>query len=260
MTKIFIRRSVHDKTANVQCQPLQITVAIAALWGIMCVVRRDNVSFIRGEPLEIPLNPTRIRAILEGYLTRLPDGIEFKVSRYLELLVAWGEKVPLTSLRDPEEIVRFHFGESIFAASLMEMVNGRLADVGTGAGFPGLAIRLANPALAVTLIEPSKKKAAFLHEVIRSLDLNDTEVLTTEFEHSPVDPESLSYVTSRATGQYLRLLDWAATTLAEGGAAVLWLGGDGLDTITAAPGWSWAKPSLIPETRRRFIVVGKKSP
>jgi 16S rRNA (guanine527-N7)-methyltransferase len=210
--------------------------------------------------LEIRLNPTRIRAILEGYLTRLPDGIEFKVSRYLELLAAWGEKIPLTSVRDPEEIVRFHFGESMFAASLIEMANGRLADVGTGAGFPGLALKLVRPALAVTLIEPSKKKAAFLHEVMRSLGLNDTKVLATEFEHSPIEPESLSFVTSRATGQYPHLLDWAATTLAEGGAVVLWLGEDSLDAVTAAPGWSWAKPSLMPETRRRFVVAGRKNP
>ena len=210
--------------------------------------------------METRLKPTRIRTILEEYLTALPDGIEFKVSTYVELLAAWSEKIPLTSVRNPEEIVRFHFGESIFAASLIDMPNGRLADVGTGAGFPGLALKLARPTLAVTLIEPNKKKTAFLHEVIRSMGLNDTEVIATEFERSPIAPESLSYVASRATGQHLRLLDWAATTLGEGGAAVLWLGEDGLDTIAAKSGWFWTEPSLIPKTRRRFVVMGRKNP
>ena len=82
----------------------------------------------------------------------------------------------LTTVTDPLEIIRFHFGESLFAAKSLPITKGRLADVGSGAGFPGLPIRMISPNVDLLLIEPNLKKVAFLAEVIRSLDLNRTEV------------------------------------------------------------------------------------
>ncbi|MGH9403017.1 MAG: 16S rRNA (guanine(527)-N(7))-methyltransferase RsmG, partial [Terriglobia bacterium] len=88
------------------------------------------------------------------------------MSTYLGLLLRWNEKINLTAIRTPEECVTRHFAESLFLAR-HEQLNGRLLDIGSGAGFPGLALKVAVPELAVTLLEPVAKKRAFLKEVVR---------------------------------------------------------------------------------------------
>lgn len=202
------------------------------------------------------MKPERIRALLELYLSPLPSEIEFKVQKYMELLEKWGAKMPLTSIHDPEEIVRFHFGESIFALSAADIGNGRLADVGSGAGFPGLALKLANPSLSVTLIEPNKKKCAFLHEVVRSLGLDDVRITPTGYECSQIGDNSLSFVTSRALGRHRSLLEWVRGKLVTDGSVLLWIGDLDAQTIRADSGWKWDHPVLIPETRERFLLRG----
>lgn len=98
-----------------------------------------------------------------------PELVE-KLSIYLELLVVWNARMNLTSVRDPEQMVRRHFGESLFAARHLTGT-GRLLDLGSGAGFPGIPIQLWYPRLHVTLAESQTKKAVFLREVVRSLGL-----------------------------------------------------------------------------------------
>jgi 16S rRNA (guanine527-N7)-methyltransferase len=202
------------------------------------------------------MNPKEIRAILEGYFAPLPSEMEYKVQKYMDLLDTWGRKMPLTSIRDPEEVVRLHFGESIFALSSVEIANGRLADLGSGAGFPGLALKLAKPDLQVALIEPNKKKSAFLHEVVRSLDMQGTEIVPRGFESAQIPPKSLSFVTCRALGQQDRVLDWAKEKLAPGESVLLWLGQRDCEAIAAKDGWRWSGPALIPGTRGRFVLRG----
>ncbi|MGH9339977.1 MAG: 16S rRNA (guanine(527)-N(7))-methyltransferase RsmG [Acidobacteriota bacterium] len=91
---------------------------------------------------------------------------------YLKLLLKWNERISLTSLSRVEEILRFHFFESFWAAQVFLQENQRVADIGTGAGFPGLAMKLYRPSLQVTLIEKSLKKVIFLKEVRRALNLS----------------------------------------------------------------------------------------
>src|ERR1700761_7277744 len=86
---------------------------------------------------------------------------------YLEVLMRWNARVNLTAIRDPEQIVTRHFGESLFTArQLSEQTapSATLADIGSGAGFPGLPIKLWAPPTELTLIESQNKKAAFLRE------------------------------------------------------------------------------------------------
>jgi 16S rRNA (guanine527-N7)-methyltransferase len=205
------------------------------------------------------MSDEQIRAILSDYLRPLPAGIEFKVQEYVALLDSWNRKIPLTSVRVDEEIVRFHFGESIFAAPFLGEGDGRLADVGSGAGFPGLALKLAKPALEVILIEPNKKKCAFLHEVIRELGLTGVDVMASRFEDTKIPPKSLQFVTSRALGGQTAILSWAMDKLSEAGSVVLWVGGDVLRLVEEKREWQWSQPLLVPSTRGRLIVKGTRN-
>jgi len=90
---------------------------------------------------------------------------------YLALLLRWNARINLTALRKPEEIIRRHFFESIFAAKYLPKRTRTLLDYGSGGGFPGIPIAICRPELAVTLAESQNKKAAFLREAVRTLGL-----------------------------------------------------------------------------------------
>lgn len=207
-------------------------------------------------PQASQLRPERIRTVLEGYFSPLPDHVEDKVWNYMNLLELWGKRMPLTSIRDPEQIVRLHFGESIFALSLVGDRHGRLADVGSGAGFPGLALKLAAPDLHVTLIESNKKKCAFLHEVVRELSVREADVVPVPFSSARIEDGSLSFVTCRALGQHQAVMKWATAKLKPHGFALLWLGREDSAQISRTAGWTWDEPRLIPRTTGRFILMG----
>lgn len=199
-----------------------------------------------------------VRGILEEYLSPLPDGLENSIIKYMELLDLWGRKMPLTSLRDSEEILRFHFGESIFACSLIKGggVNGRLADVGSGAGFPGLAMKLVERNLSLALIESNRKKCAFLHEVTRTLKLSATEVIADRFGSANIEAGSLEYVTCRALGDHDAVLRWARGKLRPGGSILLWMSREDCSLASKTVGWQWGEPALLPKTRGRYILMG----
>ena len=91
------------------------------------------------------------------------------IQRYMSLLLAWNEKINLTAIRDPLEMLYRHFCESMYAGVAVPLRAGRLADVGSGGGFPGLALKIIRPELQVFLIESNVKKATFLAEVVRDL-------------------------------------------------------------------------------------------
>src|SRR5256885_2493031 len=103
-----------------------------------------------------PLSLADIAGILRPYVKNtLSDPQLSSIATYLGLLKKWNQAVPLTSIEENTEIVARHFGESIFAASVVLIEGGRLADVGSGAGFPGIPLKIAFPGLHVTLIEPN---------------------------------------------------------------------------------------------------------
>jgi 16S rRNA (guanine527-N7)-methyltransferase len=119
------------------------------------------------------MSPATLAALLTPY-SEVPHPLASQLLLYLDLLLKWNERTNLTAIRTPEEIVRRHFGESLFAAAHLGPCS-TLLDFGSGAGFPGIPIQLAHPHLAVTLAESQGKKAAFLREAIRTLNLS-TEV------------------------------------------------------------------------------------
>ena len=128
------------------------------------------------------LTTAKIATLLIPYLEN--EGLEAlfpQLSTYLDLLLKWNARTNLTAIRDPEEIVRRHFGESLFAGRHIPPAARTLLDFGSGAGFPGLPIQLLRPELTVSLAESQNKKATFLREVVRTLGLK-TEVWAARVE------------------------------------------------------------------------------
>lgn len=179
-----------------------------------------------------------------------------QIRDYSALLLRWNQKVALTTVTDPAEIVRFHFGESLFASSFLSIARGRLVDLGSGAGFPGLALKLAVPDLQVTLVESNVKKATFLSEAIRQLGMHGCEVFRGRMEDFPLEPPAFDFVTARALGSHGQVLRWARGQLAAGGCLAVWVGGNDALELAKEDSWIWDAPTLIPETKNRYILSG----
>jgi 16S rRNA (guanine527-N7)-methyltransferase len=164
----------------------------------------------------------------------------------------------LTAIRDPLEILYRHFCESMFAGKLLSVENGRLADIGSGAGFPGLALKIVRPELELFLVESNIKKGTFLAEVIRELELRNAKVLIRRYEELSEDLAPLDYVCSRAVGEFGSFLEWAAGEGVSAGRVILWVGGRDLDEVRKSKQWDWADPVAVPHSLRRYLLVGTK--
>src|SRR5271170_2215417 len=140
-------------------------------------------------------------ATLRQYGAAVAPEFAEKVRAYISLLLKWNKTISLTTVTDPIEILKFHFGESIFAASVVNFSQSRLADVGSGAGFPGLPLAMVVPDLTVTLIESNAKKCAFLSEAVRGLQLPNVTVFRGRMESLPRGSDPLDFIAARALGQ-----------------------------------------------------------
>jgi 16S rRNA (guanine527-N7)-methyltransferase len=175
----------------------------------------------------------------------------------MELLLRWNQKISLTSITDPGEILQRHFAESMFAARAIPIIRGRLVDVGSGAGFPGLALKLVAPELEVVLIEPSMKKSVFLAEVVRALGLAGVRIVSKRIEELSGLEESADFVTCRAVRPGRRLLAWTRDALAEDGKFVLWVGMEDAAALRKESQWSWQAPIAVPQSTGRVLLAGK---
>jgi 16S rRNA (guanine527-N7)-methyltransferase len=188
------------------------------------------------------------------------------IQKYVGALLLWNQKVSLTSLEDPLAIVSRHFGESIFAGRALPSETCRLADVGSGAGFPGLPLKIAFPDTKVVLIEPNLKKCAFLMEVITDLRLKGVQVFRGQYsafreeDESEVpsgDSRGFDAICSRALGDYKALLQWSRRSIRHDGRVILLLGDEDAILLNRARNLVWDSPIRIPESRRRVIAVGR---
>ena len=201
-----------------------------------------------------------IVSTLLPFQIQLSAGQIAKIQEYIRLLLKWNHSVNLTSVVDPAEILARHFGESMFICSLIPVEKCRLADIGSGAGFPGLALKIACPGLRLTLIESNKKKCAFLSEVVRALELENVEVMPIRFGEARFAPDFAEVITARAVGGFSDILRWAKTALPRRGHVILWLGGEDSTRVSSTPGWIWKPAVKIPESQRRFVLIGRPSP
>ena len=205
-----------------------------------------------------PLSPETIqKALREFQLQATPEEIT-AIQRYMTMLLAWNDKINLTAIRDPVEVLYRHFCESMYAAVAVPSLGGRLADVGSGAGFPGLPLKIARPELHVFLIESNVKKATFLAEVVRELELTDTRVVVSRYEELGEEITPIDIVCSRALGEFDRFLEWAGSERVAANQAILWVGGRDVEQIRQIKGWIWREPIPIPHSLQRFLLIGDR--
>jgi 16S rRNA (guanine527-N7)-methyltransferase len=202
------------------------------------------------------LTTARVSRALEPYGVDPSIELVERIKTYIELLLKWNRSVSLTTITSVDEILRFHFGESLFALPMLPVEKSRLADVGSGAGFPGIPLAMARPSFEVTLIEPNMKKFAFLSEVIRSLAIPNAFAFRGRMVGFQPPNERLDFVTARAIGQFDELFEWAREQLAPTGKLILWVGDEDARKLAADSRFKWGVPERITGSDRRFVLFG----
>lgn len=142
---------------------------------------------------------------------------------YRDELIRWNEKFNLTAITDPRQIESKHFLDSLTCLQVVEVSGKRVIDLGTGAGLPGLALRIACPGMQLTLVEATGKKVDFCRHVVRELKLNDVQVIHARAEEVGQMSEHREYydiAVARAVAQLPVLLEYMLPLVAIGGRAI----------------------------------------
>lgn len=130
--------------------------------------------------------------------------------KYYEILVIENEKYNLTAIIRKEDVYLKHFYDSLTLTKIIDLNNQSLCDIGTGAGFPGIVLKIVYPTLKVTLLDATEKKCKFLQKVINSLNLKNIKVINERAEiFSKVNREKYDIVTSRAVAPLKHLLEYS---------------------------------------------------
>ena len=208
------------------------------------------------------VDESKVQELLKPFAPGLSSIQISTVLTYLELLTRWNKKINLTSIRTPEEAITRHFGESLFLAKHVQL-EGSLLDVGSGAGFPGLALRIVFPNLKTTLLEPVAKKRAFLKEVERACGFGSVDVRPQRLEEFVRLGAGAVFdtMTARAVGDHRTLVLEGMKILKPGGRMCLWVGQEqGRKLEGFSDQIIWGEPVIIPMGREREIWVGRKKP
>ena len=151
--------------------------------------------------------------------TATPEQIESQFSSYLDLLVKWNQKINLTSEKSSQDIVLRHIFDSLHYAAFISPQD-EIVDIGSGAGFPGIPLKIIYPDLVPILIESQRKRCSFLETVIFQLGLTGTKVINNRAEK--ISPERLvEAVVFRGVSDIKSCLELATPFLGEGGKVVL---------------------------------------
>jgi 16S rRNA (guanine527-N7)-methyltransferase len=186
------------------------------------------------------------------------------ISMYIDLLLRWNVRISLTAIRKPDEIVTRHFGESIFTARCLfprptqtSAGFNRVIDFGSGAGFPGLPIKIWSPGIDLTLIESNQKKSTFLREAVRSLGMNNVEVFNGRAEAFTGDKANV--VTFRAVERFGVSLPIAAEMVTTVGRLAVLIGTAQVSQLKElTPSLKWDEPIIFPLSANRSLVIGQR--
>ncbi|GGJ96473.1 16S rRNA (guanine(527)-N(7))-methyltransferase RsmG [Luteimonas terricola] len=193
----------------------------------------------------------------------LDPALAAPLRRYLELLARWNRTYNLTAIRDPGEMVTLHLLDSL-SMHVHSRDIASLADLGAGAGLPGIPLAIALPELQVTLVESNGKKARFLREVVRTLGLANARVVESRAEAVDM-PGAFEAITARALATLADILAVGGHLLAPGGRLLAMKGAHPDAEITALPaGWrvEVVHPLAVPglDAERHLVVVGRAGP
>jgi len=210
--------------------------------------------------------PADLRDELEAGLAALglDPALSAPLLAYLGLLARWNRTYNLTAVRDPREMVARHLLDSLAMAPFLDDLaarNGSLADLGTGAGLPGIPLAIARPGLRVALVESNGKKARFLREAVRQLGLGNVQVAESRIEAFDA-PGRFDAITARALATLPLILDLGGHLLAPGGRLLAMKGVVPDEEIAALPpGWrvESVQPLTVPglDAERHLVVVAR---
>jgi 16S rRNA (guanine527-N7)-methyltransferase len=192
-----------------------------------------------------------------------------RLTRFALELLRWNEQVNLTRITAPREVVIRHFLDSLSCAQAFETPPETLIDVGTGAGFPGIPLKIVWPDLVLTLTDSTAKKTAFLDHVVDVLGLREVTVVTARAEtlgRAPRHRERYAAVVARAVAALPVLSEYCLPLCRVGGRFVAPKGSDGAAEATAAEGAIGQlggrvhaiMPIELPEVEPRTLVVVDK--
>lgn len=198
------------------------------------------------------LSVAEVCDLLHPYLeVEAPRSICEKVQRYVALLELWNKKLNLTAVREPEEMVRRHFGESFYFARVLPQFD-TLLDVGSGAGFPGLPISMLRPAADIVLAESQLRKAAFLREAAWMVGSR-----ARVWAHRVEEMEAgrrFQVVVLRAVDNMREALEHAFARLQPGGTLAFLIPGGGVDNLPEAK-WNSVQTYDVPFSAGRILVA-----
>ena len=209
----------------------------------------------------------RLQATLEPGLGALglSTALASPLLDYLALLVRWNRTYNLTAIRDPREMIDKHLLDSLAMHAHVDAIaaaGGALADLGTGAGLPGIPLAIAKPGLRVTLVESNGKKARFMREAVRKLGLSDVRVAESRIE-SLDETGAFDAITARALATLPLIVELGGHLLKPGGRLLAMKGVHPVDEIAALPaGWvvESSHPLRVPglDAERHLVVVGRQ--
>ncbi len=185
--------------------------------------------------------------LLKNGLTEL--GLDYSASQielfmlYLSELKKWNSTYNITALKTDGDIIIKHFLDSLLYLKAIPDRNIRLADIGSGGGFPGIPIKIMQPKIKMTLIEPSRKKASFLRNIVRKTGLPEITILQNRIEQ--LDEEfrnSFDLIVSRATFGLQEFLDLACPFLNDSGKLVISKGPKSEDELKQINGKAGISP------------------
>ena len=194
-------------------------------------------------------------ALAAAGMEGLDVGICAKFDAYLALILRWNARTNLTAIRDSEGIIQRHFLESIACARMLPAGIATMLDFGSGAGIPGIPISLCRPEISVTLAESQGKKAAFLQEAVRELELKATvfagraETLSDKFDCVTLRAVDRMEQAIQAAGALVRPDGWLAPMTTTSNLAAL---------QSVGPEFTWATPKALPGSDERILALATK--
>jgi 16S rRNA (guanine527-N7)-methyltransferase len=174
-----------------------------------------------------PFDLETLFSFLRSQSIDLSDYQKDQFHNYQQLIKMWSEKQNLVSKNDISHLAERHFLPSaFFTHCLPNRIKGKIIDVGAGAGFPGIVMKIIRPELSLTLLDSSHKKVLFLEEVCDQLDLNCPVVNQRCEEFKPQPSDCYHVIVARAVARIKLLWDWSGHLIEPGGHLYTFKGGD----------------------------------